>query len=466
MMTTNDYTQAQLDELLYRMSCIERNTRKPLTWLIVIPVAVSLNVLIQLADIEAVNNIITKEHEWASKAGEFVASKIPKSESNNNVQVASQFMDYDERTHKTVLSNFIKQNSDLNINPSTTAWCAGFVNGVLGSQGIQGTGKLNAKSFLHIGESVKESPQKGDIVVFDRGKPGSWQGHVGFYMGEYQKKGKRYIEVLGGNQGKGAGKVSIDDYNAARLIDVRRVGKVGISGDWLKAVETETDSWIAGIKGFFKKEKSVVAPVAIMPSINSQQWAKYTQLIACHESRSEKTVKKCLVNKGGNYRRVNEFYYMGRYQLGAPALCDAKHIKQSYCDSMFTCSRKGAPKTARCRAWRKVANGLQPEHGQFLKNTSNWTSTGAKQFLKDKSLQDQAFQKYTRTNIKRGYKNGSLDAYSSTSEILAYAAGSHLKGHAEAKNYVVLGRDSDDRNGTRVSHYVNSTKNYLTKGTL
>ncbi|WP_228235929.1 TIGR02594 family protein [Allomuricauda sp. M10] len=94
-----------------------------------------------------------------------------------------------------------------------TAWCAAFVNWVLQKAGFQGSGKLNARSFLEVGEAT-ESPEKGDIVVLWRNSPDDWRGHVGFYVRESQD----HIYVLGGNQGN---EVSIKKYPKSRLLQYR-----------------------------------------------------------------------------------------------------------------------------------------------------------------------------------------------------------------------------------------------------
>ena len=62
-----------------------------------------------------------------------------------------------------------------------TAWCAAFVGAMLKRAGMPHTGKLNARSYLDWGDEVAlEDAQEGDIVVFWRGTPDGWQGHVGF----------------------------------------------------------------------------------------------------------------------------------------------------------------------------------------------------------------------------------------------------------------------------------------------
>lgn len=94
------------------------------------------------------------------------------------------------------------------------SWCAAFVNWCLLRGNVKGTSLANARSFLKWGVGVKD-PQKGDICVFWRGSPESWQGHVGFYAGET----KNYILVLGGNQGN---EVCIKKYPKSQLIEFRR----------------------------------------------------------------------------------------------------------------------------------------------------------------------------------------------------------------------------------------------------
>jgi len=103
----------------------------------------------------------------------------------------------------------------VNLDPTTTAWCAGYVNSVLGQAGINGTDSLAARSFMNYGEQVDE-PREGDIAVFSRGDPNGWQGHTGFFQG-YDKDGN--IRVLGGNQNDS---VSIESYPADRLLSYRR----------------------------------------------------------------------------------------------------------------------------------------------------------------------------------------------------------------------------------------------------
>lgn len=97
-----------------------------------------------------------------------------------------------------------------------TAWCAAFVGAMLKKAGVEHTGKLNARSYLDWGEPVAlDEARLGDIVVFSRGNPSGWQGHVGFYAGESGNS----IHVLGGNQ---SNQVNVSKYSKSRLLGIRR----------------------------------------------------------------------------------------------------------------------------------------------------------------------------------------------------------------------------------------------------
>lgn len=97
-----------------------------------------------------------------------------------------------------------------------TAWCAAFLGAMLERAGLQSTRMLNARSYLDWGEAVPtKEAQPGDIVVFWRGSPSGWQGHVGFFVG-WRENG---INVLGGNQ---ADAVRYSIYPSNRLLGIRR----------------------------------------------------------------------------------------------------------------------------------------------------------------------------------------------------------------------------------------------------
>jgi uncharacterized protein (TIGR02594 family) len=129
-------------------------------------------------------------------------------------EVAQELVGMGEAPDRASLQDFLS-NGGQNLDPVTTAWCAAFVNASLGKAGMEGTGKLNARSFLDWGQEVDE-PQKGDVAVFSRGDPNGGQGHVGFFDG-YNDDGT--IRVLGGNQGDA---VSIANYSPNALLGFRR----------------------------------------------------------------------------------------------------------------------------------------------------------------------------------------------------------------------------------------------------
>lgn len=103
------------------------------------------------------------------------------------------------------------------VNPARVPWCAAFINGVLKTVGLRGTGSLSAMSFNKYKKRTKK-PHKGDIVVIRR-KGGSG-AHVALFSKFVKKNGKRYVQVLGGNQ---KNKVSIRNYPVAKVISYRKI---------------------------------------------------------------------------------------------------------------------------------------------------------------------------------------------------------------------------------------------------
>lgn len=103
----------------------------------------------------------------------------------------------------------------MNLNPADTAWCAAFVNGVLGANGMPVTGSNLARSFANYGTSSNNDPQPGDIVVFARGSDNT-KGHVGILQG-FDKN--RNPIVLGGNQ---SNQVSVETQKRDKVLAYRR----------------------------------------------------------------------------------------------------------------------------------------------------------------------------------------------------------------------------------------------------
>lgn len=77
-----------------------------------------------------------------------------------------------------------------------TAWCAGFVGYCLETVGIKSTRSAAARSYQNFGTKI-DRPIPGCIVVFWRGSPNGYNGHVGFVTGQTRSGN---LVVLGGNQ--------------------------------------------------------------------------------------------------------------------------------------------------------------------------------------------------------------------------------------------------------------------------
>ena len=124
--------------------------------------------------------------------------------------------EYPGARHNPEIVAFAAATGNEWVQDDETPWCASFVGAVLAQVGLQGTGRLNARSYVDWGNAVDlNDAQQGDVVVFWRESPTSWKGHVGFYAGVRGDK----VLVLGGNQGN---KVSIAEYPMSRLLTVRR----------------------------------------------------------------------------------------------------------------------------------------------------------------------------------------------------------------------------------------------------
>ena len=96
-----------------------------------------------------------------------------------------------------------------------TAWCSAFVNWCAQEAGLPYTAKLNARSWLDVGE-ITYDPKPGDVVVLWRSSLESWKGHCAIYINQTDD----YIYMLGGNQGN---QVQIAKYPRNRLLNYIRL---------------------------------------------------------------------------------------------------------------------------------------------------------------------------------------------------------------------------------------------------
>ena len=144
--------------------------------------------------------VVTKQEKTISMAKQYIGTKEIAG-STHNPKVVKMFA--------AVGHDWVKDDE--------TAWCAAFVGFVLKQCNLPYTGKLNARSYLDIGEPVAiEDAVPGDVVIFSRGNPSGWQGHVAFYVSHTDT----HVNVLGGNQSNA---VNIKPYSRSRLLGVRRI---------------------------------------------------------------------------------------------------------------------------------------------------------------------------------------------------------------------------------------------------
>ena len=117
--------------------------------------------------------------------------------------------------HNDVIVNYFKEIGHKWVSDDETAWCSAFMNYCAKMVGREMSGKLNARSWLNVGEEVEE-PQPGDVVIFWRGSKDSWKGHVAIFI----NKDENYHYVLGGNQ---SNMVKISPYANYRVLGYRRL---------------------------------------------------------------------------------------------------------------------------------------------------------------------------------------------------------------------------------------------------
>jgi uncharacterized protein (TIGR02594 family) len=121
-----------------------------------------------------------------------------------------------EGHNETILQYFDEIGHEL-VNDDETAWCSCFMNWVAMKAGAERSGKLNARSWLLVGDEISE-PVPGDVVIFWRETPESWKGHVGIFL-SFDQDGEN-IWVLGGNQ---SNMVCAKKYQRVRLLGYRRL---------------------------------------------------------------------------------------------------------------------------------------------------------------------------------------------------------------------------------------------------
>lgn len=103
------------------------------------------------------------------------------------------------------------------VHDDETPWCSAFVDHCAREAGYESTGKLNARSWLDVGDKIHiRAARQGDVVIFSRGNPDGWQGHVGFIDSIVPN----HIRTLGGNQ---SDSVNISSYPKSSVLGIRRL---------------------------------------------------------------------------------------------------------------------------------------------------------------------------------------------------------------------------------------------------
>lgn len=117
------------------------------------------------------------------------------------------------KSHNKKILEYFSEIGHAWVRDDETAWCAAFVNWVLKKAGTEGTGRLNARSFLKWGQKL-EQPYLGCLVVLWRISKKSPYGHVGFYINSDDD----WVWILGGNQNN---EVKISKYPKSRILEFR-----------------------------------------------------------------------------------------------------------------------------------------------------------------------------------------------------------------------------------------------------
>lgn len=125
---------------------------------------------------------------------------------------------FTDGTSNPIVLSFYKGFADW-VNDSEVPWCSAFINSIYASTGYEYSGNLSARSWLKVGKTITD-PKPGDLVIFWRNSPSSWEGHVGIYL-NHTTDG-RYVVTFGGNQ---SNMVGISNYSNARVLGYRRPNK-------------------------------------------------------------------------------------------------------------------------------------------------------------------------------------------------------------------------------------------------
>jgi uncharacterized protein (TIGR02594 family) len=121
------------------------------------------------------------------------------------------------KKHNGTILNWLRR-LQISIFDDETPWCSTFVNFCALEAGYERTGKLNARSWLDIGQTLTtQDCREGDVIIFERGTSG-WEGHVTFLVSYDRRRGT--MICLGGNQ---SDEVNLATYSTSKLLGIRRL---------------------------------------------------------------------------------------------------------------------------------------------------------------------------------------------------------------------------------------------------
>jgi len=102
-----------------------------------------------------------------------------------------------EVRNRTKLWNWLRYGGNKVADPAKVPWCGSFMAAVFAHSLPEEPIPNNPAGSIHwLKFGIPCTPQVGSALVFWRGNPNSWKGHIGFYIGET----KTHFLVLGGNQ--------------------------------------------------------------------------------------------------------------------------------------------------------------------------------------------------------------------------------------------------------------------------
>ena len=122
------------------------------------------------------------------------------------------------KQHNSVILNWYRRLLISWVADDETPWCSTFINFCALEVGYERSGKLNARSWLDVGEPIEtRDARQGDVMIISRGSS-TWEGHVTFLDAPI-RSGAMFFG-LGGNQND---EVNVSSYPLSKLLGIRRL---------------------------------------------------------------------------------------------------------------------------------------------------------------------------------------------------------------------------------------------------